>query len=112
MRSIRLRCVLITVFLLLLASTALGQVPRPPRGMEPPRPSEEEQKALREQAKRRNRERQEALVRDTDKLLQLATELKQYVDKSNENVLSMDVVRKAAEIEKLAHSVKTKMKGE
>jgi hypothetical protein len=36
--------------------------------------------------------------------------LKQYVDKSNENTLSLDVVRKAEEIEKLAHSVKEKMK--
>jgi hypothetical protein len=34
------------------------------------------------------------------------------VDKSNENILSMDVVRKADEIEKLARSVKTKMKGD
>ena len=36
---------------------------------------------------------------------------KDYVDKSNENVLSLDVVKKAEEIEKLAHSVKDKMKG-
>jgi hypothetical protein len=33
------------------------------------------------------------------------------VDKSNENVLSLEVVKKADEIEKLAHSVKDKMKG-
>jgi hypothetical protein len=32
------------------------------------------------------------------------------VDKSSENTLSMDVVKKAEEIEKLAHSVKEKMK--
>ena len=31
--------------------------------------------------------------------------------KTNENMLSMDVVKKADEIEKLAHSVKDKMKG-
>jgi hypothetical protein len=36
--------------------------------------------------------------------------LKQYVDKSNENTLSLDVVKKAEEIEKLARSVKDKMK--
>jgi hypothetical protein len=111
-RSIRLRYLLKSILLLFLAPATFGQVPRPPRGMEPPHPSEQEQKALREQAKRLNQERQEALVRDTDKLLKLATELKQYVDKSNENVLSMDVVRKADEIEKLAHRVKTKMKGD
>lgn len=65
----------------------------------------------REQAKKLNKERQEALKRDTDKLLKLSSELKQYVDKSNEHVLSLDVIKKAEEIEKLAHSVKEKMKG-
>jgi hypothetical protein len=33
------------------------------------------------------------------------------VDKTNENVLSLEVLKKAEEIEKLAHSVKDKMKG-
>ena len=37
--------------------------------------------------------------------------MKEYVDKTNENMLSMDVIKKAEEIEKLAHSVKDKMKG-
>jgi hypothetical protein len=44
-------------------------------------------------------------------LLKLTTELKQYVDNSNENLLSVDVVKRAEEIEKLARSVKDKMKG-
>jgi hypothetical protein len=61
-------------------------------------------------AKRANQERQARLQRDTENLLKLATELKQYVDKSNEHTLSLDVVKKAEEIEKLAHSVKEKMK--
>jgi len=61
--------------------------------------------------KKLNEQRHEQLKRDTDKLLELSTELKQYVDKTNENVLSVDVVKKAEEIEKLAHSVKEKMKG-
>ena len=38
-------------------------------------------------------------------------DLKDFVDKSNENVLSLEVLKKADEIEKLAHSVKDKMKG-
>lgn len=62
--------------------------------------------------KKANEQRQAELKRDADKLLQLSTELKQYVDKSNEYVLSVDVLRKAEEIEKLAHSVKTKMRGD
>jgi hypothetical protein len=61
-------------------------------------------------AKRLNHERQVQLQHDTDSLLKLATELKKYVDKSNENTLSLDVVKKAEEIEKLARSVKEKMK--
>ena len=69
-------------------------------------------RAQKEMEKKANEQRQADLKRDADKLLQLSTELKQYVDKSNEYVLSVDVLRKAEEIEKLAHSVKTKMRGD
>lgn len=62
--------------------------------------------------KKANQQRQAELKRDTEKLLKLSTELKDYVDKTNENVLSLDVVKKADEIEKLAHSVKLKMRGD
>ncbi len=65
-----------------------------------------------EQLKARNKQRHEALKKDTDKLLELATELKMYVDKTNENMLSVEVVRKADAIEKLARSVREKMKGQ
>jgi uncharacterized membrane protein len=63
-------------------------------------------------AKKANQQRQAELKRDTEKLVKLSTELKEYVDKTNENILSVDVVKKADEIEKLAHSVKTKMRGD
>jgi len=62
-------------------------------------------------AKKARQERHAALITDSEKLLKLAVELKAYVDKSNENVLSLEVIRRAEEIEKLAHSVKDKMKG-
>jgi enoyl-[acyl-carrier-protein] reductase (NADH) len=65
-----------------------------------------------EMEKKANQERQLHLKTDTDKLFKLVTELKVQVDKSNENILSLDVVKKADEIEKLAHSVKEKMRGE
>jgi len=61
--------------------------------------------------KKAAKERAAALKADTDKLLKLSVELKAYVDKSDENVLSLDVIKKAEEIEKLAKSVKDKMKG-
>ena len=64
-----------------------------------------------EQAKSRNVERQKKLEEDTARLLSLATELKQQVDKTNQNILSLDVIKKADEIERLAKSVKDRMKG-
>jgi|HubBroStandDraft_5_1064220.scaffolds.fasta_scaffold942587_1 hypothetical protein len=64
-----------------------------------------------ELAKKAAKERVAAIKSDTDKLLRLSVELKQSVEKSDENVLSLDVIKKAEEIEKLARSVKEKMKG-
>jgi len=58
----------------------------------------------------RNKQRQQQIKRDTDKLLQLATELKLSVDKTDENQLSLEVIRKAEEIEKLARTVREKMR--
>lgn len=70
-----------------------------------------EEKMERDREKALNKQRQTSLQKDTDRLLQLATELKEYVDKTNEHTLSLDVIKKADEIEKLARSVKGKMKG-
>ena len=61
--------------------------------------------------KKAAKDRVAALKNDTDKLLKLSIELKAYVDKSDENVLSLNVIKKAEEIEKLAKSVRDKMKG-
>ena len=55
-------------------------------------------------------ERQSQLRVDTEKLLALTTALKQHVEKSSGNVLSMDVIKTAQEIQKLAKSVQDKMK--
>ena len=77
-------------------------------------PGDEDEASARlahDMAKKANLERHAAIKNDTEKLLKLAVELKASVDKSNENLLSMDVVKKAEEIEKLAHSVRDKMKG-
>jgi hypothetical protein len=62
------------------------------------------------QQKEANKKRQDDIRGETDKLFQLATELKAAVDKSNEHVLSLDVVKKAEEVEKLAKKIKDKMK--
>ena len=58
----------------------------------------------------REDERHKRLEADTAKLLALTNELKAEVDKASKDELSLDVVRKAAEIEKLARDVKERMK--
>jgi molecular chaperone DnaK (HSP70) len=69
-----------------------------------------EKDMLDRQVKEANKRRQEDIRHDTDKLLHLATELKAAVDRTDEHILSIDVVRKADEVEHLAHRVKEKMK--
>jgi hypothetical protein len=64
-----------------------------------------------EAVKKFNLQRQQEIKKDAEKLLELATELKQDVDKTNENTLSLDVIKKADQIEKLAKTVRDKMKG-
>ncbi len=58
----------------------------------------------------REDERHKRLVADTAKLVALTNELKAEVEKASKDELSLDVVRKAAEIEKLARDVKDRMK--
>jgi hypothetical protein len=55
-------------------------------------------------------DRQSQLRLDTEKLVALTAELKQHVDKAGANILSLDVIKKAQEIQKLAKSVQDKMR--
>lgn len=116
----RLHCMAWTISLLLLFAMrgSAQDFPKKP----PPPPSgkidipttdadENRERLAREIAKKANVARQATLKNDTDRLLKLAEELKDSVDKSNVNVLSLEVMKKAEEIEKLAKSVKDKMKG-
>lgn len=88
--------------------------PQPQIGR-PPFPREEKDPVLLDMEKRRKKELNKArfneLKRDADKLLALATELKTHVDKADENMLSVDVLKKTEQIEKLAKSVRDKMRG-
>jgi hypothetical protein len=54
-------------------------------------------------------QRQKTMVSDTDRLLELATELKSEIDSGDSASLSPEQLHKIAEIEKLARSVKQKM---
>lgn len=96
-----------------LAQSPGSRTPSNPSGIGSPVTDAEEARARIESdmAKKAAKERVAALKNDTDKLLRLSIELKSYVDKSDENVLSVDVIKRAEAIEKLARSVKDKMKG-
>jgi hypothetical protein len=80
------------------AANGLGEMPAAPTD-----------DVQRQQAIAADRQRQIEIRRDTDKMLALMVELKDELQKAD-HVLSLDAVKKAEQIEKLAHSVKSKMK--
>jgi hypothetical protein len=65
---------------------------------------------FRAMARERNDLRQHQIVDETNQLLDLAQQLKGAVDKSTKDQLSLSVINTATEIEKLAKSVKEKMR--
>jgi hypothetical protein len=85
-----------------LAQTRIDQPPLNPNPLE--------REMAEHRAREANKQRQEEIRSDTQKLFQLATELKAAVEKTNENMLSLEVVKKADEVEKLAKKVKEKMR--
>src|SRR5690349_14053213 len=54
--------------------------------------------------------RQQELLHEAAKLHQLSGELQYYLDKNGSAILSLDMLKKAEAVEKLAHSVRTRMK--
>jgi hypothetical protein len=98
-------------FGLVMCGTLLAAAPAPAASAQVETRQDPAQKEMQDRmAREANKKRQQDIREQTDKLFQLATELKAAVDKSNENLLSLDVVRKADEVEKLAKKVKEKMK--
>jgi hypothetical protein len=97
-----------------------GQLPTDDRPILSPAanrpPDANAQMAMREQQSRKanfdaaNTERKRQIADDSAHLLKLASDLKTEVDKTSKDTLSLGVIRKAEEIEKLAHAVKEKMK--
>ena len=112
----RLRIVLpflFSGFFSIAVTAQTQQIPQTRHDANPPSADDAElhDRMMHDMAKKAAKERAAQLKNDTDKLLKLSVELKAYVDKADENVLSLDVIKKADEIEKLAKSVKDKMKG-
>lgn len=99
---------------MLACIASLAMIPRFRLDAQIGSPRSEQTQQERELEQRRQREanlkRQQDIREDTQRLYQLAGELKDAVDKSNENMLSLDVMKKAEEVEKLAKKVKEKMK--
>jgi hypothetical protein len=116
-----LKCVAVLILsLALVAATANSQVRKDASSTPQAQPvsvlaadsvsSEAQQQFQRHQIARLFGQRQAQLRIDTEKLVALTTELQQQVDKTSINTLSLDVVKKAQEIQKLAKSVQDKMK--
>jgi len=57
-----------------------------------------------------NAVRRKIIADESALLLKLATDLKAEVDKTNKDTLSLNVIRRADMVEKLAHDMKEKMK--
>ena len=96
----------------------LAVVPAPGQRVPPHAPTQTGADPDTDREMRRNIEREqqkkkfEQMKRDSQKLLELATALKKHVDESGEHILSVEVVKKAEEMEKLARRVKENMRGQ
>lgn len=101
--------IFIVLFLCVLVFTATAATPAQ-FGNQRPEPDPMEVKRQKEQQKNLNQARVKEIKQDTDKLLDLANELKKSVDAASDNTLSLEVIRKTEEIEKLAKKVRGKMK--
>ena len=125
----RTLAIAIVVFLLLLSGVPQASprpVPKPPQSSPstpnvpgtdetgaPQQVSPDVQKTMddlqRKQIKERAVQRFASLKKDTDQLLQLATELKNEVDKASPQMLSVNVIKKTEQIEDLSKKIRKKM---
>lgn len=104
------------VLVVIAACTVLSQTPQPipspnapnpnfPQGMDGPGPRQPDRRTM-------DRQNQAEVRADVEKLYQLVSALREQVQKSDAtSTLSISVVKKAKEIEKLAKQVKDRAKG-
>lgn len=113
LKPISLRTLVLTLGLAGLAF-AQDEIHLPPMVRQGPStsniPVRTQEEADRERARKANEMLQMEIKRDTEKLFQLTTELKDFVEKSDQGILPADILKKAEQVEKLAHSVKSKLK--
>jgi hypothetical protein len=101
-----------TLAVVMLVGIAAGQKPSPP-----PLPAERFPGSIQAEAHRQatleaRREHQQALRRDTERLLQLATSLKQEVERAPAGTISAASIRQSEEIEKIAKRLKKGLRAE
>ena len=93
-----------------IASPTLAQYPRS-RQRGPQTQTEEPASPIQKDMRKRMLKASfEELGKESEKLMQLATELKDEARKASEDTLSLTVIRKAEEIESLAKKIKNRMK--
>jgi hypothetical protein len=91
---------------------APSNFPQIPDASNSGRPTEETPSLPPPDPKDQLKENQKNLRRDADHLLQLAKDLKEEADKTEQtDVLSLSLVKKAEEVEKLAHQIKDLIRG-
>lgn len=96
----------------LAARLPAAQNPIPPQDKRMPGDTSPETPPLALSDKRLLEENEKDIKKKVEKLFELATELKAEVEKTDSSkVLSLNVVRKAEEIEKLARDIKNRSKG-
>ena len=116
MLTLRIAIVALTLIAVSSVSTSGGQMPGTEQG-QPPDPNRQAREDPREVQLQKQQEqmlmaaRQKRLIADTAKLASLAADLKTQVDNSSTTTLPADLIKKANDIEKLAHDVKQRLKG-
>ena len=117
MRSVRnLACLAVFTFgsisLAAAQQPAQGSAAQPPVAQAPATQAPATAEATADTAKPTTPQtpQQKQLADDTAKLLTLANELKAELDKSSKDTLSLSVIKKAEQVEKLAHKVRDEMK--
>jgi hypothetical protein len=110
---------LAALMLLIVAPLAMAQRPGPiqpspqaprPTGVQQPGvtsvdPRSDESAQAQEMRQQRNALRQRQLVEKTHELQKLTDELRAEIDKTDKDTLSLDVIKKSEQIEKLAKSI-------
>lgn len=108
---------------LLSSPSCRGQAPAPvnngsqlPRRIPPPRQVEDPMDGpgssifYEKRLRMLNAAQHDSMVADTDRLVKMVAELNTQVNRSNEKSLTPEQVRMVAEIEKLAHGIRDKMR--